>query len=57
MTAIGANLGSWESREGGVEAATVELRSVHWYQSESIAVMSRSLLRLYKGEELWIEER
>jgi len=50
VTAIGANLGSWESREGAMEAATIELRSVHWYQSESIAVMSRSLLRLYKGE-------
>jgi len=57
MTAIGANLGSWESREGAMQAATLELRSVHWYQSESIAVMSRSLLRLYKGEKLWIEER
>jgi hypothetical protein len=55
MTAIGADIGSWHCQEG-LPAATLELRSVHWYQTERIAVSSHTLLKLYKGEKPWIEE-
>ena len=44
----GINAG-FQSREK-TRGAALELRSVHWYESEGVAAISRSLLRLYRGE-------
>jgi hypothetical protein len=54
MTLIGTTIHPDEvvrdARSRRRRAAIVELQSVHWYQSESAAVCSRSLLHLFKGE-------
>lgn len=54
VTIVGANyFRDVNEHRPGVERApggVLELRSVHWYESEGVAAVSRSLLKYFKGE-------